>query len=168
MLDLLTTLVTIIHIFVCLMLIGIVLLQQGKGADMGATFGGGSNTLFGASGADNFLTRVTTITAICFMCTSVFLAFHMREGSIAEGSLFKNAPAKEAPVGAAKPAAPVQGAEQPASGGQAPAAGTAPAEAAQAAAPAPVAEAPAAPASAPAAPAEAAPAAAPQAEQAPQ
>ena len=150
----LTTLVTIIHIFVCLMLIGIVLLQQGKGADMGATFGGGSNTLFGASEADNFLTRVTTITAICFMCTSVFLAFHMREGSIAEGSLFKNAPAKEVPAAApGVPAAPAPGSEAPASG-------TAPAEATQGSAPAP-----AAPESAP--PAEA-PAAAPQAEQAPQ
>jgi len=56
------------------MLIGLVLLQQGKGAEMGATLGGGgSNTLFGAGGATSFVTRLTTGTAIAFMVTSVLL-----------------------------------------------------------------------------------------------
>lgn len=68
------TLVTVTHIFICFLLIGIVLLQQGKGADVGATFGGGSNTLFGASGADTLLTKVTTTLAVLFMVTSVILA----------------------------------------------------------------------------------------------
>ena len=97
----LITLVTLLHLVVCVMLIGIVLLQQGKGADMGATFGGGGGTLFGASGANTFLTRLTTFTAICFMCTSVFLAVHMKAGKFADGSLFRDAPktaAPEAPV----------------------------------------------------------------------
>jgi preprotein translocase subunit SecG len=67
------TLVGIIHISVCVFLILIVLLQQGKGADMGATFGGGSQTVFGASGADNLLTKVTTTVAVLFMITSIFL-----------------------------------------------------------------------------------------------
>ena len=54
------TLIVIIHIICCLFLIGVVLLQQGKGADMGAVFGGSSSTIFGSSGAGNFLTRLTT------------------------------------------------------------------------------------------------------------
>jgi preprotein translocase subunit SecG len=78
------------------MLILIVLLQQGKGADMGATFGGGGNTLFGASGADNLLTRVTTITAFFFMCTSVYLAHSAQPGVAVSGNLFKDIPAKSA------------------------------------------------------------------------
>ena len=53
-----------IHVLACLFLIVVVLLQTGKGADMGAVFGGGSQTLFGSSGAGNFLTKLTTGTAI--------------------------------------------------------------------------------------------------------
>lgn len=62
-----------IHSVLCLLLIGVVMLQQGKGADLGAAFGGGSNTLFGASGANNILLRVTTSLAIFFMITSIIL-----------------------------------------------------------------------------------------------
>lgn len=62
-----------IHLLLCLVLIGLVLLQQGKGASMGAAFGGSSNTVFGAAGAGTMLTKVTTIIAICFMATSIFL-----------------------------------------------------------------------------------------------
>ncbi len=92
------TLVTILHLIVCVMLIGIVLLQQGKGADMGATFGGGGSTLFGASGANTFLTRLTTFTAVCFMCTSVFLAIHLKGNEVADGTLFKDAPKASAEI----------------------------------------------------------------------
>lgn len=67
--------ITAIHIIACLFLIGVVLLQQGKGADMGAVFGGSSQTVFGSSGAGNFLTRLTTVTAIIFMLTSLTLAY---------------------------------------------------------------------------------------------
>ena len=75
-----TTLVTILHIFVSLGLILVVLLQTGKGADMGAVFGGSSATIFGASGAGNFLTRLTTGMAIVFMITSLTLGVFSREG----------------------------------------------------------------------------------------
>jgi preprotein translocase subunit SecG len=66
----------IIHIIVCMALIMIVLLQTGKGADMGAAFGGGSSqTLFGSSGASTFLTKATTFAAVIFMLTSLSLAY---------------------------------------------------------------------------------------------
>src|SRR5262245_46198501 len=71
-----TTLLTIIHVFVCAFLILVVLLQAGKGGGMGIAFGGGggSQTVFGSSGAGNFLTRLTSITAVIFMITSLVLA----------------------------------------------------------------------------------------------
>ncbi len=65
--------VPVIHILSCFFLIVVVLLQTGKGADMGAVFGGGSQTLFGSGGAGNFLTKLTTATAITFMVTSLIL-----------------------------------------------------------------------------------------------
>ncbi|MCK4619884.1 MAG: preprotein translocase subunit SecG [Desulfobacterales bacterium] len=69
-------LLIIIHIIVCIALIMIVLLQTGKGADMGAAFGGGSSqTLFGSTGASTFLTKATTAAAIIFMLTSLALAY---------------------------------------------------------------------------------------------
>jgi preprotein translocase subunit SecG len=68
--------ITILHLIACVFLILVVLLQTGKGAEMGAVFGGGgSSTLFGASGAGNFLTKLTTATAIVFFLTSLFLAY---------------------------------------------------------------------------------------------
>lgn len=79
-------LLVIIHISVCIALIMIVLLQTGKGADMGAVFGGGgSQTLFGSTGASTFLTKATTIAAIVFMITSLTLAYiysHKTEPSV--------------------------------------------------------------------------------------
>jgi preprotein translocase subunit SecG len=70
------TAITIIHLVACVFLILVVLLQTGKGAEMGAVFGGGSSsTLFGASGAGNFLTKLTTGTAIVFFLTSLILAY---------------------------------------------------------------------------------------------
>ncbi len=69
------TLVTIIHILVSIGLILVVLLQTGKGADMGAVFGGSSSTIFGSSGAGNFLTRLTTGMAVVFMLTSLTLGY---------------------------------------------------------------------------------------------
>jgi preprotein translocase subunit SecG len=66
----------VIHIIVCIALIMIVLLQTGKGADMGAAFGGGSSqTLFGSTGASTFLSKATTAAAIIFMVTSLGLAY---------------------------------------------------------------------------------------------
>ena len=69
------TLLTIVHIIVCLFLVGIVLLQHGKGADIGATFGGSSQSLFGTEGPLPLLNKITTAAAIIFMLTSVTLAY---------------------------------------------------------------------------------------------
>lgn len=69
------TFVIIIHVIVSIGLILVVLLQTGKGADMGAVFGGSSATIFGSSGAGNFLTRLTTGMAIVFMITSLTLGY---------------------------------------------------------------------------------------------
>jgi preprotein translocase subunit SecG len=69
-------LIIVIHVVVCIALIMIVLLQTGKGADMGAAFGGGSSqTLFGSTGASTFLSKATTVAAIVFMITSLSLAY---------------------------------------------------------------------------------------------
>jgi len=86
----------VLHMCVCVLLVLIILLQQGKGADAGAAFGGGSNTLFGAGGADTFLSKTTTVLAFLFMTTSFSLAL---QGNIAAttpsaGRLFKDAPAQ--------------------------------------------------------------------------
>lgn len=63
-----------VHSALCVTLIGLVLLQQGKGADAGATFGGGTSaSVFGAAGATDFITRLTTSLAIGFMVTSILL-----------------------------------------------------------------------------------------------
>jgi len=69
-----SVIITIIHIFVAIALIMIVLLQTGKGADMGLAFGGGSSqTLFGTTGASSFLSKSTTAIAIVFMLTTFSL-----------------------------------------------------------------------------------------------
>jgi preprotein translocase subunit SecG len=67
--------VTVLHVLACFVLIVVVLLQTGKGADIGAVFGGSSQTIFGSSGAGNLLTRLTTWTAVLFMLTSLFLTW---------------------------------------------------------------------------------------------
>ncbi len=70
-----TTLVTILHVLACLILIMVVLLQAGKGANMGAAFGGSSQTVFGSSGAGTFLGKMTATVAIIFMLTSLILTY---------------------------------------------------------------------------------------------
>ena len=71
-----TTLLEIVHIFVCFFLMLVVLLQQGKGGGMGAAFGGGATQqVFGGRGAGNILTRATAVCAGIFMLTSVSLAY---------------------------------------------------------------------------------------------
>jgi preprotein translocase subunit SecG len=72
----LIALLEIVHVFVCLFLMLVVLLQQGKGGGMGAAFGGGATQqVFGGRGAGNILTRATAICAATFMLTSVTLAY---------------------------------------------------------------------------------------------
>jgi len=75
------TLLTILHVVVCLFLVGIVLLQHGKGADIGATFGGSSQSLFGTEGPLPLLNKITTAAAIIFMLTSVTLAYISTQSS---------------------------------------------------------------------------------------
>ncbi len=94
-----------IHALVCLSLVIIILLQQGKGADIGAVFGGSSQTLFGSSGAGNFLTKLTSGLAVVFFATSIFLAYastRRATGSLLEGS--RPAPRSVMPQSAPKPA----------------------------------------------------------------
>jgi preprotein translocase subunit SecG len=67
-------LITFVHIVVCLILIVVVLLQSGKGADLAGAFGGASQTAFGPRGAATWASRATTISAILFMVTSISLA----------------------------------------------------------------------------------------------
>ena len=67
--------VTVLHVIVCIALIMIVLLQTGKGAEMGAAFGGSTQTVFGSSGPAGFLNKLTTAVAILFMITSLSLCY---------------------------------------------------------------------------------------------
>jgi preprotein translocase subunit SecG len=70
-----------VHLLVCIALILIVLIQRGKGANMGAVFGGSSQTVFGSTGATSFLHKVTVAAAIIFMLTSLGLAFLFGKGT---------------------------------------------------------------------------------------
>ena len=99
------SIVIAIHVTVCLSICIAVLLQQGKGADIGAVFGGSSQTLFGSSGAGNFLTKLTSGLAVVFFATSIFLAYASTRhatGSLLEGSSSK--PRSVMPQNAPKPA----------------------------------------------------------------
>ena len=70
----------VVHVLAAIGLIGLVLIQHGKGADAGASFGGGaSNSFFGSAGAANFLTRSTAVLAAVFMLTSLALAWQARQ-----------------------------------------------------------------------------------------
>src|SRR6476661_4232782 len=72
----LTTVLIVLHVLVALAIIGLVLLQHGKGADMGSGFGGGaSGSLFGATGSANFLSRSTAVLAAIFFILSLALAY---------------------------------------------------------------------------------------------
>jgi preprotein translocase subunit SecG len=125
--------VPVIHVVSCLFLIVVVLLQTGKGADMGAVFGGGSQTFFGTGGAGNLLTKLTTGTAIAFMLTSLILSYgQSRTGTssllnrLPTDTSAPAVPAPAAPAGdapaAPAPAAPAPAAPAPAPSGDAPAA----------------------------------------------
>ena len=85
----------IIHVIVCLFLIGVVLLQQGKSADLAGAFGGqGSQTAFGPRGASNLLTRLTTLCAVLFLLISLLLTILLARNS-GEKSVLSGAPAKQ-------------------------------------------------------------------------
>ncbi len=113
------TALVVIHLTVCLFLIFIILIQSSKGAEMGAAFGGSSQTLFGSRGAATFLSKLTTGAAIAFMLTSLLLAVT----SIKRDSVVSSIPVQEAaeqpltgtgtgPLQDAQPVAPGQGETQ--------------------------------------------------------
>ncbi len=104
-----------LHVLVAIVIIGLVLLQHGKGADMGSGFGGGSSSgLFGATGSANFLSRTTSVLAAVFFATSLGLAYFATQKPKATGSVIdavktekpaakaSDAPAKDAPKSDAK------------------------------------------------------------------
>jgi preprotein translocase subunit SecG len=109
------TVVWIVHLLVAATLVGLVLLQHGKGADMGAAFGSGaSGSLFGASGSANFLSRATAVTATLFFLTSMGLTYFSLNRATPSGVLDKipasspvpapqTAPAQSVPAESAAP-----------------------------------------------------------------
>ena len=105
------TILLSVHVLLSLIIIGLVLLQRGKGADAGAALGGGggggaSGSVFGARGAANFLSRTTAILAACFFASSLTLAYmasnHQAAGSVTELGVMGSV---EAPVQGDMPAA---------------------------------------------------------------
>jgi preprotein translocase subunit SecG len=90
-------LIVVIHLIACLALIAIVLLQTGKGAEMGAAFGGASQTLFGGSGGSSFMSKLTTGAAIVFMITCLLLSFMHRTGFQGGRSVMTEVPPVEQP-----------------------------------------------------------------------
>lgn len=98
------TLVLVIHVIVCIALILIILLQSGKGADIGAVFGGGSSqTVFGSTGAGTFLSKVTIAAAVVFMVTSIILTYFSGRGLVKERSIVTE---QSAPAAATHETAP--------------------------------------------------------------
>ena len=100
--------IVIIHILVCILLVLIVLLQRGKGASMGAAFGGSSQTIFGSSGPGTFLGKITTLVALVFMMTSLYLAYF----SASKGRSVMDSAPTAAEQTAPQPQAPQQQAPQ--------------------------------------------------------
>ena len=105
------TLITCIHVVVCIFLIIVVLLQSGKAADLAGAFGGmGSQTAFGPRGSATLLSKATTVSAIIFMCTSLTLSILASRNNGGAGTILDQpAPVKKsAPAPVAPPPAPVK------------------------------------------------------------
>jgi preprotein translocase subunit SecG len=98
------TLIVILHVFVCFLMIGAILLQSGKGAEIGASFGGSSQTVFGSRGPANFLSKLTVVVAAVFMVTSLSLAILAKERNFA--STVIDLKQKSEPTAPASPAQP--------------------------------------------------------------
>jgi len=108
------TVVLVLHILAAVGIVVLVLLQHGKGADMGAAFGSGSaGSLFGSAGAANFLSRTTAILAAIFFTTSLGLTYFMSPGKSGGVTQHLAAPAAQE-KSEAKPAAPAPSAPAPA------------------------------------------------------
>ena len=111
----LLTIIIIVQVLAALVIIGLVLLQHGKGADMGAAFGSGaSGSLFGATGSSNFLSKSTGVAAAIFFCATLALAYFGNKHSTVSGGVLENLPT--APASSAPAAAPAEKAAPPAAG----------------------------------------------------
>jgi preprotein translocase subunit SecG len=112
------TVISVIHVMTCILLVLVILIQSGKGAEISASFGGSSQTVFGSSGGSNFFTKFTSVAAVIFMCTSLALTIL---GGASKKSIFDqtgnpsaipvNQQQQKAP---AAPAAPAPAPAQPA------------------------------------------------------
>lgn len=98
------TLIVIIHVFICFLMIGAILLQSGKGAEIGASFGGSSQTVFGSRGPANFLSKLTVAVAAIFMLTSFTLAILAKQRTFESTVIDLNK--KSEPASTATPAQP--------------------------------------------------------------
>ncbi|WP_343591283.1 preprotein translocase subunit SecG [Paracidovorax wautersii] len=122
--NILVNVILAVQMLTALGMIGLILIQHGKGADMGAAFGsGGSGSLFGASGSANFLSRTTAVLAGVFFVATLALAYFGNARPTSTGSVLEGAPAAAVPAAAssaasvpasvpAAPAAPASGAGQ--------------------------------------------------------
>lgn len=117
------TLIIVVQVLSALTIIGLVLLQHGKGADMGAAFGSGaSGSLFGATGSSNFLSKSTGVAAVIFFAATLALAF-LGNRPASDSGVMDRLPASSVPVpaGEATPAAPAAPAPAPSEGVNSPA-----------------------------------------------
>ncbi len=123
--NMLLNVILTIQILTALVMVGLILIQHGKGADMGAAFGSGSSgSLFGASGSANFLSRATAVLAATFFACTLALAYFGNARPVSTGSVLENAAlvapavgvapaeASSAAAGVEPPAAPASGAAQ--------------------------------------------------------
>lgn len=119
--SMIVNVILVVQMLAALVMIGLILIQHGKGADMGAAFGGGSSgSLFGASGSANFLSRTTAVLAAIFLVSTLALAYFGNVRPANSGSVLE-APSSSAPTGTpaatvpqipASPAVPATGAAQ--------------------------------------------------------
>jgi preprotein translocase subunit SecG len=101
------TALIVLHVLVAFIMIGVILLQSGKGAEIGAAFGGSSQTVFGARGASTLLSKLTAISAAIFMVTSLSLAILSKQRNYSSPlGLDKPVPTQTAPAAPATQGAP--------------------------------------------------------------
>ena len=103
------TIIIVLQVLSALAIIGLVLLQHGKGADMGASFGSGaSGSLFGATGSSNFLSKMTGLAAVIFFAATLGLAFVTNRPAQVDGGVMESAPVVDVPGASAVPGAPAE------------------------------------------------------------
>jgi preprotein translocase subunit SecG len=137
--NVLLTLLLVVQILAALGMIGLILMQHGKGADAGAAFGGGgagSASLFGASGGANFLSRTTAVLAAVFLASTLGLAYfgNLRQAPVSSGSVLESVPAtpvQQIPGSTTPPAGSAPATSAPAQSAPAPAPAPAPTGAGQ-------------------------------------